>query len=113
MKLGIKIMLLTMFALLFSSCKGDLFKTDTDETVTIHVSFAAKGNGGTRALSGSNEDAVRDITVLVFNGSGNIIGSGYGTFTSSPYTMNVTTHVGSGCTVYAIANTHSSLISAA
>jgi len=108
MKLGIKIMLLTMFALLFSSCKGDLFKTDTDETVTIHVSFAAKGNGGTRALSSSNEDAVRDITVLVFNGSGNIIGSGYGTFTSSPYTMNVTTHVGSGCTVYAVANTHSS-----
>lgn len=97
-----------MFALLFSSCNGDLCKTDKDEMVTIHVSFAEKNNGGTRALSGSNEDAVKDITVLIFNSGGNIIGCGYSTFTNSPYTMNVTTHVGNGCTVYAIANTHSS-----
>lgn len=98
---------MVLFTLSLTSCDTDSMKPNTSGTVTLHVSFTAKEGKTTRALSG-NEDKVNDITVLVFNSNKDLIGSGYETFSGNTYSMDVTTHVDNNCTVYAIANTHSS-----
>ncbi len=101
--------IMVLFTLLLMSCDADSIKLNTSGTVTLHVSFSAKDGKTTRALGSDNEDKVNDITVLVFNSSGEMIGSGYKTFSGSTYMMDITTHMDNGCTVYAIANTHSSI----
>lgn len=64
---------------------------------------------GVRALSASNENIIRDVTVLVFNSSGQAIGFVYKDgFSSSQVSGTVLTRAATGCTVYAVANTGSS-----
>jgi hypothetical protein len=103
-------MLLTLFFVLFSSCNNDNVPSggsDSDKTTTVRLTFTASSQQTTRALS-SNESTVNDITVLIFNSNGDVIGSNYQTFTTSPYSMTVTTRFANNCTIYAIANTGSS-----
>jgi len=104
------LVLLTLFFVLFSSCNNDNVPrggSDSDKTATVRLTFTASSQQTTRALS-SNESTVNDITVLIFNSNGDVIGSNYQTFTTSPYSMTVTTRFANNCTIYAIANTGSS-----
>jgi len=104
------LMLLTLFFVLFSSCNNDNVPrggSESDKTATVRLTFTALSQQTTRALS-SNESTVNDITVLIFNSNGDVIGSNYQTFTTSPYSMTVTTRFANNCTIYAIANTGSS-----
>jgi hypothetical protein len=104
------LVLLTLFFVLFSSCNNDNApngESGSGKTATVRLTFTASSPKTTRALS-SNESKVNDITVLIFNSNGNVIGSNYQTFTTSPYSMIVTTRFANNCTIYAIANTGSS-----
>jgi hypothetical protein len=93
--------------LLQLSCTSDVTSMIKDDTAIIHVTFGIDKT--TRALS-TNESAVNDITVLVFNGnssSSDLIGSNYKSFTGAgPYSVDVTARTGNS-TIYAIANTGS------
>lgn len=91
------------------SCSDD---TDDDGSRTVVLRFStAQATGVTRAgtatASTAKDDAVKDLTVLIFDSNGNVIGSNYGSYTiesSTSFTVTIKTHVAQGCTVYAFAN---------
>lgn len=91
------------------SCSDD---TDDDGSRTVVLRFStAQATGVTRAgtatASTDKDDAVKDLTVLIFDSKGNVIGSNYGSYTiesSTSFSVSIKTHVAQGCTVYAFAN---------
>lgn len=91
------------------SCSDD---TDDDGSRTVVLRFStAQATGVTRAgtatASTAKDDAVKDLTVLIFDSKGNVIGSNYGSYTiesSTSFSVSIKTHVAQGCTVYAFAN---------
>lgn len=80
----------------------------TSPTAVVHLNFSVNKATQTRALSSANENTVSDLTVLIFDGNGDVIGRQYkGSLQStvtSGISLNVTTRVASGCTIYAFAN---------
>ena len=90
------------------SCSDD---TDDDGRRTVVLRFStAQATGVTRAdatASTDKDDAVKDLTVLIFDSNGNVIGSNYGSYTiasSTTITVTIDTREATGCTVYAFAN---------
>ena len=92
-----------------SSCTFDesTVETGRHEAATVLLTLNVADGPVTRSLSSSNENTVNDVTVLVFDSGGRLIGSTYvdGLSTTTNTTATVTTRVATGCTVYAIANT--------
>lgn len=97
-------------ALLLSCASDSNLPVNEGETALIRLTFTQQENASSRALS-TNENTINDITVLVFDSNGKLTGSSFNTFTTSPYTMNVTARTGENCTIYAIANAGSGFFS--
>jgi hypothetical protein len=89
------------------SCSDD---SDDDGSRTVVLRFStAQAAGVTRAATASTakDDAVKDLTVLIFDSNGDVIGSNYGSYTiesSTSFSVSIKTRVAKGCTVYAFAN---------
>lgn len=91
------------------SCSDD---SDDDGSRTVVLRFStAQAAGVTRAgtatASTDKDNAVNDLTVLIFDSNGDVIGSNYGSYTiESPtsFSVSIKTRVAKGCTVYAFAN---------
>lgn len=91
------------------SCSDD---SDDDGSRTVVLRFStAQTTGVTRAgtatASTDKDDAVKDLTVLIFDSNGNVIGSNYGSYTIeslTSFSVSIKTRVAKGCTVYAFAN---------
>jgi uncharacterized protein (TIGR02145 family) len=98
-------LLLTFF--LFPSCTSD--RPAGQGPVTVCLTLKVADSPVTRSLSSTNENTIRDITVLIFDSSSQLIGSKYvdGLSSATGVTATVTTRAASGCTVYAISNTGS------
>ena len=91
------------------SCSDD---SDDDGSRTVVLRFStAQTTGVTRAgtatASTDKDDAVKDLTVLIFDSNGNVIGSKYESYSiesSTSILVSIKTRVAKGCTVYAFAN---------
>ncbi|WP_262288818.1 fimbrial protein [Hallella absiana] len=88
------------------SCSDD---SDDDGSRTVVLRFStAQTTGVTRAATASTakDDAVKDLTVLIFDSNGDVIGSKYESYdyTQTNITVSIQTRVAKGCTVYAFAN---------
>jgi uncharacterized protein (TIGR02145 family) len=106
-------MMLLLVALmsLLSGCSAgaDIPEVKTGGTSTVHLTFYIDDNktGTSRAITSDNENLVSDITVLIFDSSGSLIGSSYAGPVAS-MDVPVNTRSSKGCIIYAIANTGSS-----
>lgn len=91
------------------SCSDD---TDDDGSRTVVLRFSTAQatsvtRAGTATASTDKDDAVKDLTVLIFDSKGNVIGSNYGSYTiesSTSFSVSIKTRVAQKCTVYAFAN---------
>lgn len=91
------------------SCSDD---SDDDGSRTVVLRFStAQAAGVTRAgtatASTDKDDAVKDLTVLIFDSNGDVIGSKYESYniaSSTTITVTIDTREATGCTVYAFAN---------
>ncbi|BCS84453.1 hypothetical protein prwr041_03460 [Prevotella herbatica] len=97
-------------ALGLSSCVtddsvGPFSKGSSDSTI-VRLTFNINDGAQTRSITADNENTVNDITILVFDAGGSLIGSKYVFPVSSiPVDVPVTARSASGSTIYAIANT--------
>lgn len=104
-----------------TSCADDDHADDGSRTVVLRFSTAQPGDAtsgapATRRATASTDkdDAVNDLTVLIFDSNGNVIGSNYGSYTiesSTTFSVSIQTRVAQGCTVYAFANVGTTLVS--
>lgn len=121
----IKLLPCLLAVLLASSCSSDVNSDEQkgDKTL-VTLTIAASGNAATasRAISGNSSTITRagvsdptnkdyyisDLTVLIFDKSGNVIGSTTKTSvvpsSDGKITIQVLTRAAQNCTVYAIAN---------
>lgn len=91
------------------SCSDD---SDDDGSRTVVLRFStAQATGVTRAgtataSTAKDDDAVKDLTVFIFDQHGDVIGSKYESYdyTQTNITVSIQTRVAKGCTVYAFAN---------
>lgn len=89
------------------SCSDD---SDDDGSRTVVLRFStAQAAGVTRAATASiaKDDAVKDLTVLIFDSNGDVIGSKYESYSiesSTSILVSIKTRVAKDCTVYAFAN---------
>lgn len=102
--------LILLVPMLLSSCTSEsqLNKESDATTIKINMQVPQQKSILTRAQTLSeNENAVNDITVLIFNSDKELIGYGYSANpvpTDNTYQMTVNTREATGCTVYVIAN---------
>ena len=98
------ILLSLLTFILLSSCTSD--QSASQDPATVCLTLKVADGPVTRALSSTNENTIRDITVLIFDSSNQLIGSKYvdGLSSTAGVTATVTTRAASDCTVYAIAN---------
>ena len=109
--LSVPVLLLSL-CLFLSSCAGEEFSStsqNSGDTTMVKLSFCISDGNQTRAITSANENIVSDITVLIFDASGSLIGSQYlSSVSAGTVSVPVTTRSATGCTIYAIANTGSS-----
>ncbi|BCS86361.1 hypothetical protein prwr041_22540 [Prevotella herbatica] len=75
----------------------------------MKLTFCISDGNQTRAINTTNENIVSDITVMIFDTSGSLIGSTYqSSVAAGSVSVPVTTRSASNCKIYAIANTGSS-----
>ncbi|BCS84365.1 hypothetical protein prwr041_02580 [Prevotella herbatica] len=75
----------------------------------MKLTFCISDGNQTRAITSANENIVSDITVMIFDASGSLIGSTYQpSVAAGSVSVPVTTRSASNCKIYAIANTGSS-----
>lgn len=98
-----------VFYLLFSfflySCTDESTSNNNEETAVLKVVVGSSQSQEVSTRTTFNEDGIHNLHVLVYNSSHNLIGSGY---SSTGNSVTLTTRVGTGNTVYAIANTYNS-----
>ncbi|MDN5553886.1 DUF4906 domain-containing protein [Prevotella sp.] len=98
--------------LFLASCAGDdisLASQGDEATTMVKLTFCISDGNQTRAITSANENIVSDITVMVFDAEGSLIGSKYvSSVAATSVSVPVTTRSATGCTIYAIANTGSS-----
>ncbi|BCS86702.1 hypothetical protein prwr041_25950 [Prevotella herbatica] len=71
----------------------------------MRLTFNINDGAQTRSITADNENTVSDITILVFDAGGSLIGSKYVSPVSpAPVDISVTARSATGCTIYAIAN---------
>ena len=104
--------LLLSLCLFLSSCAGDDITStsqNSGDTTMVKLSFCISDGNQTRAITSANENIVSDITVLIFDASGSLIGSQYlSSVSAGTVSVPVTARSATGSTIYAIANTGSS-----
>nr|WP_306302272.1 fimbrial protein [Segatella paludivivens] len=109
--LSVPVLLLSL-CLFLSSCAGDDITStsqNSGDTTMVKLSFCISDGNQTRAITSANENIVSDITVLIFDASGSLIGSQYlSSISAGTVSVPVTARSATGCTIYAIANTGSS-----
>jgi hypothetical protein len=115
---GLAAIAILFISAIFFSCagaSGGETEPVSGDSAVVSVKFATVSSYGTLtrttestgSKSSMDEDAVDDVYVMVFNGSGKLVGSKYTTFStpqSSSFTSDVTVNEGTTCTVYAVAN---------
>ncbi|MDN5554776.1 DUF4906 domain-containing protein [Prevotella sp.] len=103
---------LLSLCLILASCAGEEFSStsqNSGDTTTVKLTFCISDGNQTRAITSANENIVSDITVMIFDTSGSLIGSTYQSSVSAgSVSVPVTTRSASNCKIYAIANTGSS-----
>jgi hypothetical protein len=102
---------LLSLCLILASCAGEEFSSTSNsgDTTTVKLTFCISDGNQTRAITSANENIVSDITVMIFDASGSLIGSTYQSSVSAgSVSVPVTTRSASNCKIYAIANTGSS-----
>jgi len=80
------------------------FSDPKDAIIRFQINTDTPKDATTRSV---NEDKINDLHVLVYNSAGELTGKSYTTFSSTTYTVSVLTRSGTGCNIYAIANTGS------
>lgn len=90
-------------------CSKDDCAYTSDEETEILLTFQSDNlQSTTRAISSSNEGTIKDLTVFIFDSTGNVIGFLHqGSCTqdaSGIVTAKVKTREATGCTIYAVAN---------
>ncbi|TWV14423.1 DUF4906 domain-containing protein [Bacteroidaceae bacterium HV4-6-C5C] len=77
---------------------------DRDAVIRFQINADTPKDGITRSI---DEDIINDLHVLVYNSAGELTGKSYTTFSGTTYTVSVLARSGTGCKIYAIANTGS------
>ena len=90
-------------------CSKDDCAYTSDEETEILLTFQSDNlQSTTRAISSSNEGTIKDLTVFIFDSTGNVIGFLHqGSCTqddTGKVTVTVKTRIASNCTIYTIAN---------
>lgn len=106
-------------SMLQSCSENDIVSDDKAVVVlscksTYSGSSAKQDSSVTRAISSSTEGYVQDLTVYIFNSSGDVIGSNYSSYTTASNTtinMSIITRPATGCTIYVVANAGSGTFS--
>jgi len=112
----------SVMAVTLSSCTGAAGEAGnilSGDSTVVRVKFQTPSaysvsTKSTRALSSTNENNVDNLYIMVFDGSGNLVGCNYTAFStpqSSAFTANVTVHEDATCTIYALANIDQSALS--
>ena len=78
-----------------------------DALIRFEIKAGASAGVTTRTVEDSK---IHDLHVLVYNSSGELTGKSYSTFTGSDYTVSVLARSGTGCRIYAVANTGNSAL---
>lgn len=90
-------------------CSKDDCAYTSDEETEILLTFQSDNlQSTTRAITSSNEGTIKDLTVFIFDSTGNVIGFLHqGSCTqddTGKVTVTVKTRIASNCTIYTIAN---------
>jgi len=98
-------------ASILMSCTGDEsvreLSEERDAIIRIDINTDTPKDATTRSV---DEDRISDLHVLVYNSLGELTGKTYSTFTGAAYSISVLARSGTGCKIYAIANTGSSTL---
>jgi len=98
-------------ASLFVSCTADEstteFTEERDAVIRFEINADTPKDATTRSV---NEYQINDLHVLVYNSAGELTGKSYTTFSGTTYTVSVLARSGTGCKIYAIANTASPIL---
>ncbi|TWV14417.1 DUF4906 domain-containing protein [Bacteroidaceae bacterium HV4-6-C5C] len=95
-------------ATLFTSCTDEAsvteFSQGKDAVIRFQINADTPKDATTRSV---DEDKISDLHILVYNSAGELTGKSYTTFSGTTYTVSVLARSGTGCKIYAIANTGS------
>ncbi len=80
---------------------------DKDAVIRFQITADIPKDATTRSV---DEDQINDLHVLVYNSDGELTGKSYATFSGTTYAISVLARSGTGCKIYAIANTASSTL---
>ncbi|TWV14418.1 DUF4906 domain-containing protein [Bacteroidaceae bacterium HV4-6-C5C] len=93
---------------LFVSCTTNEptteFSQGKDAVIRFQINADTPKDATTRSV---DEDKISDLHILVYNSAGELTGKSYTTFSGTTYTVSVLARSGTGCKIYAIANTGS------
>lgn len=110
--LGARLLFYLTMIFLVVACSDDVASSSgvginegREAVIRFTINSATPQKVSTRSVS---EDKIHDLYVLVYNNSGELTGKNYSTFDEavSIYTVTVNTRSGTGCKIYAIANTN-------
>lgn len=95
------LMMVSLLAMMAVACQEENLQQGAEEGLPATIRLNVVPDAASQAQTRADENTIRDLHVLVYNASGELIGWNYGTSS----TLAVNTRSGSGCTLYAIANT--------
>lgn len=97
-----------LYSVIIGCSKDDCAYTSDEETEILLTFQSDNLQSTTRAISSSNEGTIKDLTVFIFDSTGNVIGFLHqGSCTqddTGKVTVTVKTRIASNCTIYTIAN---------
>ena len=100
----IYIWIILLFCVLLESCTDSDAISDDTHMAVLKVLVGSIESQNVLTKSTFSETGIYNLHVLVYNSSGELIGHGY---SSTGNSVTLTTRVGTGNTVYAVANTYS------
>lgn len=96
----------SLLSILLTACEED---NGVGEYTVVRLSVTLPpayntndAKSATRVISSDNENSVNDLVVFIFDDKGDVIGSKYGSFSSSP--IEIEARKATNCTVYVVAN---------
>lgn len=106
--LAMLICMVFLYSVITACSKDDYAYTSNEETEIVLTFQSDNLQSSTRAISSSNEGTIKDLTVFIFDSTGDVIGFFHeGPCTqdaSGIVTAKVKTRKATGCTIYAVAN---------